>query len=173
MSIGAVKTLCFYKGSSFTDDFNVTWLYLNGSSHLRTSFPGLSQLFPIDTYASTSGSFNVVNMNNLCVRGYPADKLSYDPGFSTRTSPSGFLPVSNKSGTLQLASMASHTHSDNFTGGTDSNSGFPSSLHISQPTVNTIASGFGTGLSNVLVSGTTEQSTCLGVTKLFYYIATN
>jgi len=173
MSIGTVKTLCFYKGSSFTDDFNVTWLYLNGSSQLRTSFPGLSQFFPIDTYASTSGSFNVVNMNNLCVRGYPADKLSYDPGFSTRTSPSGFLPVFNKSGTLQLASMASHTHLNNFTASPTYDASLNGVVEVTATTTATIASGFATGLSKVLVSGTTEQSICFGVTKLFYYIAAN
>ena len=172
MSIGFIKTLCFYNGSSFTDSFNVTWLHLNGASHLRTSFPVLAQFFPIDTYASTSGSFNVVNMNNLCVRGYVADKLSYDPGFNTRTSPSGLLPVSNKSGTLQLASMASHTHLDDFSP-TFTNTQLTGAFSSPFVTTTTLASGFGTGISNVLVSGTTEQSICLGVTKLFYYIAAN
>ena len=170
MSIGTVKTLSFYKGSSFTDNFNVTWLYLNGSGYLRTSFPALSRLFPENTYGSTSGIFNLVNMNNLCVRGFPADKLSYDPGFSTRASFSGVFPLSNKSGTSQLASMASHVHLDDFSPGTIG-SNATSAPGISTVTFNTIASGYETGLSNVLVSGTTEQSICLGVTKLFYYIA--
>ena len=173
MSIGTVKTLSFYKGSSFTDDFNVTWVYLNGSGYLRTSFPALSDFFPITTYNSTSGVFNVANMNNLCVRGYPADKPSYDPGFGTRSTPAGVLPASDKSGTVQLASMASHTHLDDFSPSNAGSSDVQGGTSVTTTTIATIASGFGTGLSNVLVSGTTEQSICLGVTKLFYYIATN
>jgi|GEM_PF-6692356 len=170
MSIGTVKTLSFYKGSSFTDDFNVTWLYLNGASYLRTSYPGLSQFFPQETYGSASGTFNLINMNNLCVRGFPANNISYDPGFFTRLSPSGALPIFSKSGTFQFASMASHTHLDNFVT-TNNDFEFTGALGVTTTTISTIASGFGTGISNVLVSGTTEQSVCLGVTKLFYYIA--
>lgn len=175
MSAGFISFKCVHRGLAYLADDGVTWLLCDGRAVSRATYPNLSNIWASGAYGSTDTDIHLPNLNNIALRSYPSHK-PYDTDFQSRTALSGTSPVGSGIGAYQIAGMELHTHQDSQSsslaaqnrndGNTYSNLTFQDVT-----TENTLASGYSSSLTPVVVSGNTEASLDVAHTKLYFYIS--
>lgn len=119
--IGHILLSAYHKGTLFSEN-NASYALLDGQLLSRSTYPTLSAYWPVGAYGSTSNTMVLPNLggSGFYLRGH-AYNNGFDPDLSTRTTTSGTLPVAPSGiGTIQFATMKSHTHAQ----GTQDSSGY-------------------------------------------------
>jgi len=168
--IGHVAVSAFHKGTLFTQTGSV-YALLNGQTLSRTAYPDLSTYWPIGAYGSTSNTMVLPDLGNgYYLRGHGYNN-GYDPGISSRTTPSGILPVAPSGiGTFQTGTVRSHIHAagtqaSNTTYGQGGGDGNPS-----YPQVSTGTSATASNASGATVGAADANVTDLSHMKFYPYI---
>lgn len=175
MAAGFISFKCVHRGLAYVAADGTTWLLCDGRAVPRSTYPSLSAIWASGAYGSTSTNIHLPDLNNIALRAYPSHK-PYDTDFQTRTALSGVLPVGSGIGAYQVANMELHTHDDaqlNYNGGQNRNDGNTYSVLNLQSvsTTATVASGYGSTLSPVVISGSAASVTDVSHTKLYFYIS--
>jgi hypothetical protein len=174
MSVGFIGFKSVHRGLAYVSDDGLTWLLCDGRAVSRATYPNLSNIWPSGAYGSTDTDIHLPNLDNIAFRAQSSYK-PYDTDFQSRTALSGTLPVGSGLGSYQVAGMQLHTHQDSQTTSTaaqNRNDGNTYSVltFTDVPTQATIASGYTSTPTPVVVSGTTEASLDVAHTKLYFYI---
>ena len=97
------------RGTSFASTNGATYALMNNQTLLRTSYPDLSNYWPLGSFGSTIGVMVIPNIQDLVFRGADIGRGA-DVGASSRVSLSGVIPSGLTIGSYQIADMPSHVH---------------------------------------------------------------
>lgn len=108
MSKGQIIMMAGWRGLTFTQN-DVEYRLCNGQTLSRASYPALDPLWPEGVYGSTASLIVLPDLLNRHLRCLDMGR-GVDLGASSRTAPSGTLPVGDSIGSFQGGNMTSHTH---------------------------------------------------------------
>lgn len=170
--IGHIIISAFHKGTLFSAN-NASYALLNGQTLSRTAYPDLSAYWPVGAYGSTANTMVLPDLggSGYYLRGHGYNN-GYDPGISSRTTPSGTLPVAPSGiGTFQTGLLKSHVHaagtqdSSGYTFGQGGGDGNPS-----YPNTGTTTSATASSASGATIGPADSNATDLSHMKFYPYI---
>lgn len=108
MTVGRIVCSLYHMGTLTTINGR-SYALLNGQSVSRSTYTGLSDVWPSGAYRSTTSSMHLPDTNGLYLRGADFGS-SNDPDVALRVALSGVLPSGTAVGSYQTANAKSHAH---------------------------------------------------------------
>jgi hypothetical protein len=170
--IGRIVYSSVYRGLSYLDDTGKTFLYLNGQSVSRASYPDLSTYFDVGAFGSDASFIHLPNVTHLCWRGLDLGRGA-DVARSSRAALSGISPTGDNLGAFQPGEIRSHTHVSgtvvpgNFYYFRDGSGG---TISVQAGTVTSNTTPLFINPSGIIASGTAGASFHVGAMGYFPYL---
>jgi hypothetical protein len=169
--IGQILLSSRHLGTVFSPP-GASYALLNGQSLNRSTYGSLSAYWPTGAYGSTVTTIVLPDLTDgYYLRGHSFGN-GFDPGASSRTVPSGTLPVAPSGiGTFQLAQMVTHTHPSGTQSATLPFGDGGGDANATYPVLGTATSAAPSTLAGLTVVGTASQTSFdLAHMKFYPYI---
>ena len=175
-TLGSLSLSATHHGDTYTLYGLQVYALCNGQALLRSSYPDLSDLWPVGAYGSSVSEIHLPDLgasDGYFLRGADFNR-GVDTNVSTRIALSGTFPVTSGVGSLQEGNFATHTHpqgsqnsANRSSFGSDGNCCYPNN-------VTTFNTGDAISISGPTSLGAASSSAFdLAHMKVFPYILSN